>query len=69
MLGALQKYMPAADAFMGLLGPAQRQWLQDNIEHMAPFLQSKDGQAALLMYLEEFNNFVIAANVAKAPKA
>lgn len=66
MLGALQKYIPAADAFMGLLGPAQKQWLQDNIDHMAPFLQSKDGQAALLMYLEEFNNFVIAT---KAPKA
>lgn len=61
MLGALQKYMPAADTLLSLLGEQQRKWLDANAEQIAPFLVSEEGKAALLLFLEEFGDYVLKA--------
>ncbi len=54
----LQVYLPAVDTLMTSLGDQQKAWLHSNAEKLAPFLKSKNGQEALLLFLSEFHDFV-----------
>ncbi len=57
----LPKYIPAATSIIGSLGEAQKKWLDNNVDALAPFIQSEKGREALLLFLSELNDFVIAA--------
>ena len=65
MLDVIQKYIPAADTLLSLLGDVQRRWLNENVEYISPFLKTEEGKTALLMFLEELGNFVVKS---KTPK-
>ena len=52
------KYWPAVEVVFTSLGEAQRAWLNQNVGSLAPYLQSKEGQDALLILFSEFGEYI-----------
>lgn len=55
----LQNWFPTATTLLSLLNEPQKQWMNANASVMPQFLLSERGKAALLIYLEEFSDYVI----------
>lgn len=57
-IGLVQTWLPTANTLVALLDGNQRQWMNAHAAVMPQFLASERGQAALLIYLEEFSEYV-----------
>lgn len=56
-LQLLQKFLPTGIALVELLGVPQREWMVANADKLAPFLHTKEGKEALLLFLSEFHTY------------
>ena len=58
-LESLYKYIPPFDKVLSLLGLEQKKkWLDENIDKLSGFLDTKDGKESLELMLVEFFKFV-----------
>jgi len=53
------KYSPAANCVLQLLGEPQKEFIHNNAEWLSPYMQTKEGQEALHLFLVEFAEFVL----------
>lgn len=58
MMHLVQNWLPTADTLLSLLSEPQKQWMNSHASVMPQFLNSERGKAALLIYLEEFSDYV-----------
>ena len=55
----LQQLVEAGDAIAAQLGKPQQEWLVANLKNLKGFASTEQGRAALLLFLEEFCDYVI----------